>query len=124
MFSANLVPKHRQNAARRLSPKRNQLRRQLRLESLENRLLMSVSPTLPDTLDASVSSALHYDYGRQPLGFESNRGQTSGPVDFVSRGDGYTLFLTPSEAVISLRSGLGSAESNASVLRIYTAHEN
>ena len=42
-------------------------------------------------------------YGRQPLGFEANRGQTDAEVQFVSRGAGYTLFLTATEAVLTLR---------------------
>ena len=42
-------------------------------------------------------------YGRLPLSFEANRGQTSAQVDFVSRGAGYTLFVTPTEAVLTLR---------------------
>ena len=36
-------------------------------------------------------------------GFEPNHGQAIGSVKFLSRGDGYTLFLTGSEAVISVR---------------------
>ncbi|HYE15515.1 MAG TPA: SBBP repeat-containing protein, partial [Pyrinomonadaceae bacterium] len=44
------------------------------------------------------------DYGRAPMGFEANTGQVEGPVDFVAQGIGYTLFLTPSEAVFALRS--------------------
>jgi hypothetical protein len=43
-------------------------------------------------------------YGRLPLSFEANRGQTDPQVKFVSRGQGYTLFLTHSgEAVLALR---------------------
>jgi hypothetical protein len=38
-----------------------------------------------------------------PLGFEPNRGQTNSQVQFLSRGSGYTLFLTPTEAVLALR---------------------
>jgi hypothetical protein len=42
--------------------------------------------------------------GRLPLSFEANRGQTDPRVRFVSRGSGYTLFLTRrGEAVLSLR---------------------
>ncbi len=37
-----------------------------------------------------------------PLRFESNRGQTDSRVQFISRGQGYTLFLTSSEAVLTL----------------------
>ena len=39
-------------------------------------------------------------YGSLPLGFEANRGQTNPSVKFLSRGPGYTLFLTPREAVL------------------------
>jgi hypothetical protein len=42
-------------------------------------------------------------YGKLPLGFEANRGQTAADVQFVSRGAGYTLFLTSTEAVLALR---------------------
>jgi hypothetical protein len=38
-------------------------------------------------------------YGKLPLQFEANRGQTDDRVRFVSRGDGYVLFLTSEEAV-------------------------
>ncbi len=42
-------------------------------------------------------------YGKLPLSFEANQGQTDARVDFLSRGNGYSLFLTPSEAVLALR---------------------
>jgi hypothetical protein len=35
-----------------------------------------------------------------PLSFEANRGQTDSQVKFLSRGNGYNLFLTETEAVI------------------------
>ena len=38
-----------------------------------------------------------------PLSFEANQGQTDPQVKFLSRGPGYGLFLTPSEAVLALR---------------------
>ncbi|HEV7398081.1 MAG TPA: SBBP repeat-containing protein, partial [Pyrinomonadaceae bacterium] len=41
-------------------------------------------------------------YGKLPLSFEINRGQTDGQVKFLSRGDGYKLFLTSNEAVLAL----------------------
>src|SRR5262249_27440126 len=37
--------------------------------------------------------------------FEANRGQTSGEVAFLSRGEGYTLFLTANETVLATRPG-------------------
>jgi len=42
-------------------------------------------------------------YGKLPLSFERNRGQTDAQVKFLSRGSGYTLFLTSNEAVLTLR---------------------
>ena len=42
-------------------------------------------------------------YGKLPLSFELNQGQTDPQVKFLSRGGGYTLFLTPTEAVLALR---------------------
>jgi hypothetical protein len=41
-------------------------------------------------------------YGKLPLSFEVNRGQVDSQVKFLSRGSGYTLFLTPTEAVLKL----------------------
>jgi len=44
------------------------------------------------------------DYGKLPLAFEANEGQVDRAVRFIARGPGYQLFLTPSEAVLDLRS--------------------
>jgi hypothetical protein len=41
-------------------------------------------------------------YGRIPLSFETNQGQTESSVNFLARGAGYTLFLKPNEAVFVL----------------------
>ena len=54
-------------------------------------------------------------YGKLPLSFEVNEGQSADQVKFLSRGPGYTLFLTDGEAVLSLRSqnpGVGSQNEN------------
>lgn len=37
-----------------------------------------------------------------PMTFEVNQGQTDRRVDFLARGENYTLFLTPTEAVFAL----------------------
>lgn len=39
-----------------------------------------------------------------PLQFEANHGQVDDQVKFLARGKGYTLFLTPTESVMVLRS--------------------
>src|SRR6266404_6368631 len=38
-----------------------------------------------------------------PMQFEANAGQVDGQVEFLSRGQGYTLWLTKTQAVLSLR---------------------
>lgn len=42
-------------------------------------------------------------YGRLPLSFEANRGQTAAQVKFLARGSGYNLFLTSTETVLALQ---------------------
>jgi uncharacterized repeat protein (TIGR01451 family) len=52
--------------------------------------------------DAANQARLDHAYGKLPLQFEANRGQTDASVGFLSRGRGYTLFLTSTEAVMVL----------------------
>jgi Beta-propeller repeat len=44
------------------------------------------------------------EYGKLPMSFEPNQGQSASQVKFVSRGQGYQLFLTGDEAVMAVRS--------------------
>ena len=53
---------------------------------------------------SSAAVRLSSTYGKLPLSFEINEGQTDGSVQFLARQAGYTLFLTPGEAVLSLHS--------------------
>jgi hypothetical protein len=55
-------------------------------------------PLAMDTLTHEASDA-----AKHSLAFEVNTGQTDRRVQFLSRGEGYTLFLTPTEAVLSLQ---------------------
>jgi hypothetical protein len=52
------------------------------------------------------------DYGKLPLSFEANRGQTDPRVQFLSRGEGFTLFLAGDRAVLKLQSGTSSGNSS------------
>ncbi|HEX7333207.1 MAG TPA: SBBP repeat-containing protein [Pyrinomonadaceae bacterium] len=56
-----------------------------------------------DTVRQTTKARLNELYSQLPLSFEANVGQTHPQVDFISRGSGYTLFLTPSEALLALR---------------------
>jgi hypothetical protein len=52
---------------------------------------------------ANVALMDKNSYGQLPMQFEKNQGQTDSRVQFLARGGGYTLFLSPEEAVFSLR---------------------
>src|SRR6185437_13142399 len=49
------------------------------------------------------------NYGALPLAFEKNEGQANGRVRFLSRGAGYTLSLSPNEAILSLSEQRGKS---------------
>jgi hypothetical protein len=55
--------------------------------------------TPPETMN---QARLVESLGQLSLSFEANRGQTDPTVQFLSRGQGYSLFLTPAEAVLTL----------------------
>src|SRR5882672_169401 len=53
-------------------------------------------------------------YGEIPLSFEANQGQVDARVKYVARGSGYSLFLTPQEAVLSLSTASSGLPSQVS----------
>jgi hypothetical protein len=55
--------------------------------------------------DAAPQARLSAAYGRLPLSFEANQGQTDSRVQFLSRGKDYSLFLISTEVVLALRNG-------------------
>jgi hypothetical protein len=65
--------------------------------------MMTAGPGSAPAAIAGQKPHLAENYGKLPLAFEANHGQTDSAVRFLSRGNGYTLFLTESEAVLSLR---------------------
>lgn len=52
--------------------------------------------------DEAARIRLNKSYGKLPLSFEANQGQTDQQVKFLSRGNGYSLFLAPTEMVMKL----------------------
>lgn len=53
--------------------------------------------------DVSAQQArIRSSFGKLPVVFEANRGQTGPEAKYLARGHGYTLFLTPDEAVFSV----------------------
>src|SRR5215471_17077545 len=63
--------------------------------------LASTSPSAAEPELVTQQSALQ-GYARFPMTFEPNTGQTLPTVRFLSRGAGYTLLLSPDEAVLTL----------------------
>ena len=59
--------------------------------------------THPAAPNAATRARVIATYGKLPLRFEANHGQTNSQVKFLARGSGYTLFLTGDEAVLSLQ---------------------
>src|SRR5438132_8692186 len=52
-------------------------------------------------------------YGKLPLHFEANQGQTHQDVRFLARGAGYSLFLTPTGAALTLTKQVSPARKPA-----------
>ena len=66
----------------------------------------------PSEADEATRARVDEAYGRLPLSFEVNAGQFGPEVRYASRGRGYSLYLTPGEAVLALskQSGRRPAE--------------
>ena len=73
--------------------------------------------TRPTRRTAAVRNRIAQNYGKLPLSFEPNSGQTDGDVRFLSRGPGYTLFLTGDQAVLRLKSKSSIPSRQAPVTR-------
>lgn len=57
----------------------------------------------PSQADAPLRAQVGEAYGKLPLSFELNQGQTHPQVKFLSRGAGYQLFLTATESVLAFK---------------------
>ena len=90
----------------------------------------SNSPT-QNQPDAATKAKVLQTYAKLPLSFEANQGQTDKEVKFLTRGNGYSVFLTPTEAVLSLRhtpkqasAAKASAKSQTNILRLQLVGSN
>jgi Bacterial Ig-like domain (group 3)/Beta-propeller repeat len=83
-------------------------RHQTQVEALESRTMLS------------GTAAPLATYDQIPMSFEVNQGQTDAQVQYLAHGAGYTLFLTPEEAVLSLPSATAGTtqQSPGAVLRM------
>ena len=71
----------------------------------ESRALKHKALLQPTNLDVAAAAGIREAYGRVPLSFESNSGQTDSQAEFIARGAGFTLFLSQGSAVLVLRAG-------------------
>jgi hypothetical protein len=71
----------------------------------KTRRACALLPAIPGArpANATASARLRESYGKLPLSFEANQGQMNEEVKFLSRGKGYTMFLTSGGAVMALR---------------------
>jgi RHS repeat-associated protein len=60
-------------------------------------------PLLQDPPTDPALASLTSDYGRMPLGFEANVGQTDPTAQFLAHGSRYTAFLTATGPVLTLQ---------------------
>ena len=69
----------------------------------------------PQPVTPAARGRVQANFAALPLAFEENKGQTDAQVEYMARGNGYTLFLTANDAVFSLHSA--SAASRLSTIR-------
>jgi len=97
-------------------------------------MFLSVVVPVQTTFSAPATTSIHQttqlpgvqhdhlalkSYGKLPLSFEANVGQTNPDVKFLSRGRGYTLFLTDSQATLKLTSQqTADAKAQTAILRL------
>ncbi len=67
----------------------------------------------PADVTGMQQSQVKVSYGRLPISFEANHGQVDDQVDFIARGSGYQMFLTPTEAVMVLEKNSESRIQNS-----------
>ena len=77
----------------------------------------------PSSVSQPAQDKILDSYGKLPLAFEANHGQTDARVKFLSRTGAYTLFLTGDEAVLALNGNkLNGNKTNAKARISHTVH--
>jgi Calx-beta domain/Beta-propeller repeat len=75
----------------------------------------------PKEMSAPATQRIENAYGRLELAFEPNHGQAEEGVDFLTRGSGYAIFLSASEAVMVLTTGDNPQGLNQSIQPMSTS---
>lgn len=69
--------------------------------------VVAASLCVASIVHATTKPQIVDGYGHLPLSFEANSGQSDDRASFISRGPGYTLYLTPNEALLALHKTTG-----------------
>jgi hypothetical protein len=85
----------------------------LALISLPHSAPAATPPPAKPAKPAKAQPALAANYGKLPLSFEANQGQTDPSVKFLSHGSGYSLFLTEDGALLALSKPGKSSDQSA-----------
>jgi hypothetical protein len=64
----------------------------------------NLAPAAQSAFSAQQTTRVLASMGSLPLAFEANQGQTDPQVEFMARGNGYTVFLTAHDTVFTLHS--------------------
>ena len=86
--------------------------------------VLSIEAAVPPTSPAPAAISkpqITATMMRMPLQFEANHGQVDAQVQFLARGTGYTLFLTPTESVMVLQQREAPAAKNPPAITDPTA---
>jgi hypothetical protein len=88
------------------------------LSDSTNKICSSKPGGEPGLASPRTQPLINEAYGKLPLNFEANRGQTDSQVKFLARGSGYNLFLSPQEAVLTLNRSRGSSTTRWEAARV------
>jgi hypothetical protein len=82
---------------------------------------LAASPTMKPVVSPAINqqqtSRVRASLGALPLAFEANEGQSDPQVKYMARGNGYTLFLTGSDAVFAVHSRVPATSSTPTKFR-------
>ncbi len=73
------------------------------LDKVSSPVAPTVTSATQNQLDEATKVRVLEAFGKLPLSFEANQGQVDKQVNFLARGSGYSVFLTPTQAVLTLR---------------------
>ena len=98
-----------------------------RLWTLTSALLLAFLPSAWGAKNATASAAAKtlpaVQYGKLPISFTANQGQTDPSVRYSARGAGYSLFLTDSSAVLALKQSGKAGKSDTVGLQVVGGSE-